>query len=214
MPRRRCTLLDITENLRSCNHGLEWMQMSLTRPEAATLALLACGGQRDSVHTEDVAIKASELAPGMFGWEKHPDRIDKELVRVALSDARLKKRFTLGSHDQGWMLTPVGLAWARHQPSVGEGSVAVVRRRGKEDAQLHRERGRMVGTVAFEKFAEGKADLISSDDADAFFRLNVYVRGQARQRKIARIENEFGNDPQLGELIGQLAEKARNRESR
>lgn len=186
--------------------------MPLTRPEAATLALFACGGERETIHTEDVAIKTTEIAPGMFAWEKHRDRIDKELVRVALSDARLKKRYTLGSHDQGWMLTPAGLTWARHQPSFGDVSIAVSRRRGKEDAQVHRERARMLATIAFEKFSEGNVDSISDDDADAFFRLNVYVRGQARQRKIARIENEFGEDPQLGQLVARLAEKARERE--
>ena len=186
--------------------------MPLTRPEAATLALFACGGGSESIHTEDVAIKASELAPGMFAWEKHPDRIDKELVRVALSDARLKKHYALGSHDQGWMLTPLGLEWARQQPSIGDGAIAASKRRGREDVQLNRERARMVGTVAFEKFSEGSVDSITDDDADAFFRLNVYVRGQARQRKIARIQNEFGQDPQLGGLIAQLAEKARHRE--
>lgn len=186
--------------------------MPLTRPEVATLALFACGGDRESVHTEDVALKAAELAPGMFAWEKHRDRVDKELVRVALSDARLKKHYTLGSHDKGWMLTPAGLAWARKQDLLGDEAIAVSRRRGKEDVQLNRERARLLGTIAFEKFSDGDAASISDDDADAFFRLNVYVRGQARQRKIARIQNEFGDDPQLGELIAHLADQVRTRE--
>src|ERR1700733_9548247 len=164
--------------------------MPLTRPEVATVALFACGAERESVHTEDVALKAAEIAPGMFAWEKHPKRIDKELVRVALSDARLKKHYALGSHDQGWMLTPQGLAYAQAQESlVGEG-LAAVKRRGKEDAQSSRERMRLISSIAFEKSRDGQLDTISADDADAFFRLNVYVRGQARQRKIARIQNE------------------------
>jgi hypothetical protein len=70
----------------------------------------------------------------------------------------------------------------------------------------------MLGSVAFEKYSSGSLDTVSADDADAFFRLNVYVRGQARQRKIARIQNEFGDDPQLGQLIGRLAEQAHRRE--
>jgi hypothetical protein len=186
--------------------------MPLTRPEVATIAVFACGGERDSVHTEDVAIKAAELAPGMFAWEKHPERIDKELVRVALSDARLKKGYALGSHDQGWMLTPAGLAYAQAQESVARGGIAPVRRRGKEDAQVSRERARLMSSVAFERFRDGQLETISDDDADAFFRLNVYVRGQARQRKIARIQNEFGNDPELSQVIGYLADKAHTRE--
>ena len=50
----------------------------------------------------------------MFTWQKYADRIDKELVRVALSDARLKKGYVVGSHDKGgWMLTPAGQEFAR-----------------------------------------------------------------------------------------------------
>lgn len=186
--------------------------MPLTRPEVATLALLACGGDRENVHTEEVAIKAAELVPHMFAWENHPERIDKELVRVALSDARLKKGYALGSHDQGWMLTPAGLAYAQAQEPVSNEARETARRKGKGDAQLSRERARLLGSVAFEKYHDGHLDDISDDDADAFFRLNVYVRGQARLRKIARIQNEFGNDPELRQLIGKLAEKAYRRE--
>lgn len=186
--------------------------MSLTRPEAATLALFICGGERESVHTEDVAIKAAELAPGMFAWEKRTDWIDKELVRVALSDARLKKHYALGSHQQGWMLTPDGLDWARRQPLPERDGAAVSRRRGKEEIQLGRERERMLGSVAFEKYVNGQEGAISADDADAFFRLNVYARGQARERKIVRLENEFREDSELGPLITKLAVKARGRQ--
>src|SRR4029453_18824741 len=85
----------------------------LTRPEAVTLALYLEGGEHDSVDTEDVAVRVDEIAPGMFAWQKHRDRIDKELVRVALSDARLKSGHVIGSHSKGWMLTAQGLEFAR-----------------------------------------------------------------------------------------------------
>ena len=185
--------------------------MALTRPEAATLALYLCGGAHESAHTEDVAIRAVEVAPGMFAWEKHPDRIDKELVRVALSDARLKKGYVLGSHDKGWMLTPEGREYARQNATTQDGQNSGTRR-GKAEQAVGRERVRLMSTDAFEKFQAGQLDDVSDDEADAFFRLNVYVRGQARQRKIARIENEFTDDRELGQLVTTLAERARNRE--
>jgi hypothetical protein len=183
----------------------------LTRPEAVTLALHALGGADAAFDTEDVAIRVSEIAPGMFSWQKYSDRIDKELVRVALSDARLKKRYVVGSHNKGgWMLTAAGQEYARNN-SQRAGST-VERRRGRDEQQHKRERARMLTSRAYERFVGGEVDGVTADEADAFFRLNVYVRGQARERKIARIENQFSDDSELGELVTVLAARARERE--
>jgi hypothetical protein len=181
----------------------------MTRPEAATIALFLCGGEQDVAHTEDVAIRAAAVAPGMFSWEKHPEYIDKELVRVALSDARLKKRYVVGSHGKGWMLTPSGAKYARGAASDDS---APSTRRGKAGQQVARERARLLSSDAFQKFMSRKGDQITDDEADAFFRLNIYVRGEARLRKIIRIENEFAADPELGDLVTLLAERAKGRE--
>lgn len=182
----------------------------MTRPEAATIALYLCGGDQDVAHTEDVAIRAAEVVPGMFSWEKHPENIDKELVRVALSDARLKKGYVLGSHDKGWMLTPSGIRYAHG--AAGTISAPTTQRRGKAEQQAARERARLTASEAFEKFAAGQQGEITADEADAFFRLNVYVRGQARLRKITRVENEFATDPELGDVVALLADRAKQRE--
>jgi len=181
----------------------------MTRAEAATIALYRCGGDHDAAHTEDVAVEAATVAPGMFAWEKHADFIDKELVRVALSDARLKKRYVVGSHDKGWLLTPSGIKFASSAP--GETPPQTVRG-GKAGQQHTRERNRLIGSEAFQKFVSQAASEITDDEADAFFRLNIYVRGQARLRKITRIENEFGTDSELGEAVTQLAQRAKERE--
>jgi hypothetical protein len=184
---------------------------SLTRPEAVTLALYALGGSEHAADTEDVAIKAAEVAPGMFAWQKYPQQIDKELVRVALSDARLKKEWVVGSHNKGgWMLTPAGQQYARRNAGRLTAEPAE-HRRGRDEQQLARERVRMVTSPAFERFSAGGIDAVTDDDADGFFRLNVYVRGQARERKIARIENRFGNDPELAGVVAALAARARER---
>lgn len=187
--------------------------MNLTRPEAVTLALYALGGTDTAVDTEDIAIRVGQLAPGMFAWRKYPDLVDKELVRVALSDARLKKQWVVGSHDRGgWLLTPSGQDFARSKearlPDVEE-----VRRSGRDERQLERERVRLLTSPAFQRIRDsGGFDGITSDEADAFFRINVYVEGQARVRKIARIENQFSDDPELGEAVRILAARARTRE--
>ena len=111
---------------------------SLTRPEAVTLAAYTLGGTDVPLDTEDIAVRVAELVPGMFSWQKdeHRDRIDKELVRVALSDARLKKKFVVGSHDKGgWMLTPKGRRFAEHNMKHIEGRPNE-RSRGRNERQL------------------------------------------------------------------------------
>jgi hypothetical protein len=185
---------------------------ALTRPEAVTLALYELGGAERAFDTEDIAIHVAQTAPGMFAWQKFADRIDKELVRVALSDARLKKGYVVGSHDKGgWMLTSAGNEFARRNRDR-LAQQPVERRRGKDEQQLQRERARLLTSAAYSRYQNGGIDGVTDDEADAFFRLNVYVRGQARGRKIARIENQFGEDSELGELVKLLAARARDRE--
>ena len=36
------------------------------------------GGETRRVDTEDIAVKANELAPGRFAWKKYPDQINLE----------------------------------------------------------------------------------------------------------------------------------------
>jgi hypothetical protein len=181
----------------------------LTRPEAAIVALLHKGGDRQKVDTEDVAIEAAALAPGLFSWVKYAEHVDKELVRVALSDARLKKNWTIGSHAQGWMLTPEGLTFARaNERRVREQAQAG---RQARDPELEKERARMLASEAYAHAQRDGIDAVTDDEADAFFRLIAYIRGQPRQRKIARLENAFRDDPEMGPLILALAARARMR---
>src|SRR2546422_2691079 len=83
--------------------------------EVVTLAVFLLGGDQRPVDTEDVAVKAHELAPGRFAWRKYPDQINLELIRVFLSDAKKPKNGAMldGSGDTGWSLTPAGLQWAK-----------------------------------------------------------------------------------------------------
>jgi len=181
----------------------------LTRPEAAIVALLHKGGDRSKVDTEDVAVEAGTLAPGLFSWVKYPDRVDKEIVRVALSDAKLKKMWTIGSHAQGWMLTPEGVAFAR----VNEERVGHQAQTGRQtrDPELEKERARMLASEAYAHAKDDGVEAVTDEEADAFFRLIAYIRGQPRQRKIARLENAFREDAELGPLIVALAARARLR---
>jgi hypothetical protein len=187
--------------------------MALTRPEAVTLALFALGGADEAVETEDVAVRVAGLAPGMFSWQKeeYRDRIDKELVRVALSDARIKKQWVVGSHDKGgWMLSPEGRRFAqRNQKYLEAGPVE--RGRGRDEQQHQRQRIRLLTSDAFAQYLDGGADAVSDEAAAAFFRISVYVTGQARERKVARLLNQFGDDEELGELANALGKRVLER---
>lgn len=185
---------------------------TLTRPEAVTLALYGLGGADAAFDTEDVAVHVAAIAPRMFAWQKYTDRIDKELVRVALSDARLKKSYVVGSHNKGgWMLTPAGQEFARRNTEL-LAQQPVGHRRGKDEQHARRERARLLTSAVYSRYQNGDINGVTDDEADSFFRLNVYVRGQARERKIARIQNQFGEDSELGELVNVLAARARERE--
>ena len=93
--------------------------MGLTRGpsqvELVTLAVFILGGEEKRIDTEDVAMKAHELAPTRFAWRKYPNQINLELVRVYLSDGKSAEKggYIEGSGKTGWTLTPSGLRWAR-----------------------------------------------------------------------------------------------------
>ena len=67
------------------------MERAARKPKvSSTIALYESGGVASKVHTEDIAIKAHEMFPDSFSWTKYPDRVDKDIVRVALVEAARK----------------------------------------------------------------------------------------------------------------------------
>lgn len=56
----------------------------LSNSETVLVAVYLLRGDSNSVDTEDVAVKANELAPGAFTWRKYRDQINLEIVRVVL----------------------------------------------------------------------------------------------------------------------------------
>lgn len=96
--------------------------------EVAVYALYLTGGVSKPIHTEEVALKCFELARDAFSWVRFPQFPDKDIARVALTDARkakagirvmgragrgLRPAPTLHteSASDGWMLTDSGVAW-------------------------------------------------------------------------------------------------------
>lgn len=179
-------------------------RIDLSKREVVVVALHLLGGATRNIDTEHVAMKAFELAPGMFSWKHFPDQVDKDLVRVLLFDAR-KPEFgahVTGRVSQGWMLTEAGCEIA--DTAVKRLEVAAVpdRRQSREDARrVGQERQRLESTDACQKVRSGQAEAVSEREAEVFFRLNAYITGESRDRKLDQIANMFMDDEEMSRVI-------------
>jgi hypothetical protein len=187
-------------------------KMVLANHEIVTVVVHLLGGESTFVDTEDIAKKANTLAPGRFTWRKYKDQINIENVRTFLKDASQEKHggYLVGSGRNGWMLTPVGLRFAQeHRKDVVGADLSAKRltTAQKQEAKWHeRERARLLDSSAYAKMVGGNRDTLTESDVDQFFRLDDYVRGEARQTKVRRILNHFGKDPDLGAVVSELAQ--------
>ena len=109
---------------------LDKSKVVLSNREVVVLALFAKGGATRKIHTEDISVECHRLAPSSFSWTKYPEFPDKDIVRVALTDARKEKYGALVSGrtgqnrgqfhrrerspaSDGWALTDAGVRWAQ-----------------------------------------------------------------------------------------------------
>jgi hypothetical protein len=158
-------------------------------------------------------MKAYELASGMFSWKHFPDQVDKDLVRVLLFDARKQEfgAFVNGRVAQGWMLTEAGCrfaaAAARNISAEAMQSPLQSRDSVRRTAQ---ERQRLESTEAYQKVICGQIDDLSEREAEAFFRLNAYITGENRSRKMDQIANMFADDKEMSVLIGLVRKRVLN----
>ena len=174
-----------------------------SNPELVTIAVGLLDGHMRYADREDIAIKASQIAPGRFSWRKYPDRIDLEAVQTALRDAKKPRNGALlvGSNAKGWMLSPEGLAWLRTvQLSAFCGPQSVGRRRHSIAAGQEAERMRLRNTKAYRLFMEGNWGAITLQDFYEFARVNEYFRTKARQRRYAVVDNAVMDDETLSRL--------------
>jgi hypothetical protein len=131
----------------------------LSNHEIVTLAVYLLGGDTQYVDTEDIAVKANEVAPGRFTWRKYSDQINIENVRAFLSDAKKEKNgaFLRGAGKDGWLLTESGAAFAKVRVG-GLENVDLSRERlsVKDRRWLQHERTRMLSSEAFFKVFQRK----------------------------------------------------------
>jgi hypothetical protein len=179
----------------------------LSNHEMVTLAVYQLGGDLHAIDTEDIAVKANELAPGRFTWRKYQEQINIETVRKRLWDATRpdKGAYLRGTERQGWRLTEAGLDFARRFTADIPPARGGRRLSRQEQHWLATERGRLLTSPALAAFQRAGPEAVSRQDAEAFFRVDDYVTGAAREAKIDRLLNAFVDDADLGPAIRQLA---------
>lgn len=181
----------------------------VTGPQVAALALYALGGGETVVDTEDVAMQAHEIALGRFSWRKYPQQINLELVRVALSDARKPENGALvtGTGKSGWSLTAGGQRWAETNAPRLLGRDLTKQRAERsagsiDERRWQRERVRMLSTDAWRQWNGARdAAAITREAAHDVFRIDRYVVGRARERKVNRLRNMFADDKNLAGFL-------------
>ena len=178
-------------------------------PQLVALALYVLGGGGQVVDTEDVAVRAHDIAPGRFSWRKYPEQINLELVRVALSDARKRENGTLvtGTGRSGWSLTPQGQRWAEANAPRLLGRDLTKQRAERsagsiDERRWQRERMRMLTTDAWRQWSEAHdASAIEQEAAHDLFRIDRYVVGRGRELKVNRMREMFSDDEELSPFV-------------
>jgi hypothetical protein len=182
----------------------------LSNPQVVTLAVYLAAGATKNVDTEHIAVQAHRLAPGRYRWKYYPEQIDIEKVAESLRDAQKARYGHLiqGARGSGWMLTRAGLDFAHtHMEHTGKPD----RMRAREEPWVKPERVRLLASSAYALMQSGAPEAITNQQVEAFFRIDDYVTGPGRTRKIERLLNQFGDDPELGLTVRALAARIQKR---
>lgn len=185
----------------------------LSNVDLVTLAVYSLGGSSERIDTEDIAKRAHELAPGRLVWRKYPDQINLELVRVYLSDAKkaVHGAFIIGSGRSGWMLTERGTARAAELSSGGTiPDFANPRASTAADQRNRAERTYLLSHPALESLRNEGLEGVAARDLESLFRLDEYMVGAVRERRIARVLNAVADDPVLIQLLTPAANQVRS----
>lgn len=181
----------------------------LSNHQIVVIAAYLVGADSQRTDTEDIAVKANEIAPGRFTWRKYPAQINIDAVRKRLWDACKvnKGSYVVGSEKDGWLLTEAGVGFARANANTVTGSKKRISLR--ERSWLKSEKERLLATDAFLKYKIGNRAEITRRDAEQFFRIDNYVTGEARERKLLRVLNAFDEDSDLGPAAKMFADIVR-----
>jgi hypothetical protein len=181
---------------------------TLANHEVVVLAAYLAGAESAAADTEDIAVKANELAPGRFSWRKYKAQINIDTVRKRLWDATKPEKgaYLSGSERTGWRLTKAGFNFARHHIHAGNLTQPTKTRATQVERNAQRrELRRMLNDDAFKRISTGLASSITKSEAERFFRLDDYITGEARLAKIERFRILANDHPELQRAIDLLS---------
>lgn len=184
---------------------------AVLKPHVVVLALADLDGAERWVDTEDIAVRARELAPGAFSWRKYPEQIDLDGVRVALHDAAKERygRLVEGSVRAGWSLTPAGVQWVKRKGASVRRRLAGTAGPGRRDewrAETRKralERGRIRRLAAWRLWEAGRP--VEPRQAEAVFRVDSETPRRDVHLKVQRMVELLGEDPSVGGFIREMA---------
>lgn len=181
--------------------------MRLTKKDVAVVALGKLGGATTVIDTEDAAITAHSIDRDAFGWKKYPERVDLDAVRTTLrhegegKDPRIE-----GSIQNGWHLTPRGVAWLEANPGLlGDAEIAAAptsaaTQRWRAET---REAGAAVNRVrtseAFRLWTQGEK--FTPRQAAGVFRIDEYTPTKDRTRKTAQLQELTRGEDDIEEFM-------------
>jgi hypothetical protein len=160
------------------------------------IALLELEGITNFIHLEDIAMKAGALSPSRFSWEKYPDQINIEKVRLSLKNelSSPNNRVT-GGIKEGWILTPSGISWCRQHTKFDEAL-------GKKmAAKIDREISLIKLTSAFQKYKKGKIDTISDLELFTLLRIDGYFSKRNYRERVLAFCNISCFDLELQDML-------------
>ncbi len=177
--------------------------MRLTKKDVTVLALAKLGGATKVIDTEDAAIASHEIDPPAFGWKKYSDRVDLDLVRTTLRhEGESKDPRVEGSIQNGWHLTPRGIAWIEANRSLlGDEEITVAATPAATQRRRAETRGsgaavnRIRTSDAFRLWAQGK-DFAPRQAAEVF-RIDEYTPAKDRTRKAAQLQELTRGDEEI-----------------
>lgn len=180
----------------------------LPNHELVVVAAYLVGAQKSTVDTEDIAVKANEIAPGRFSWRKYKEQINIDTVRKRLWDATKPEKgaYLIGSEKLGWRLTKAGFDFARSFSRRGVPKQTNTQRASQTERVVHtREIRRMLTELGFRKIQDGQEAALTKADAERFFRIDDYVSGSARAAKIERFRILASSNNELLRAVELLA---------
>ncbi len=181
----------------------------LNNVQIMALAIYVAGGRTQQAQLEDIAIEADKIVPGRYRWRKR-DYISDRLIVSWLSDARKEDKggLALGTPEKGYMLTEEGIKFVDENKHLltAEGSKET-RLSQKERAWINKEKKRILGEPAYQKFHSGNGDSITRKELENLFRINEYIQGKAREQKITQFQNLFDNSDDAHHALKELGKR-------